>query len=87
PDEVAPFKGTRELMLRRRDIFSTQGNAAVGEMKEIDGRLQAIMDEMEHDFPLDAAGVTAVRQNIADHTMHIHGIETEAVASLKAAMS
>ena len=87
PDAVAPFKEARALILRRHEIFTTQGNAAVGEMKEIDGRLAAIMDEVAHGFPLDAAGVTAVRQNIADHIMHIHDIETEAIAALKAAMS
>lgn len=87
PDEVAPFKETRELMLRRQDIFTTQGNAAVEEMKRIDGRRAAIMDEIEQNFPLDVAGVTQLRQNIADHVIHIHDIETEAVAALKAAMS
>ncbi len=86
PDVVAPFKETRELMRRRHEIFTTQGNAALEEMKQIDGRLKAIMDEMERDFPLDAAGVTRLRQNIADHVMHIHDIETEAIATLKAAM-
>lgn len=87
PDEIVPFKETRELMLRRHEIFTRQGNAAVEEMKRIDGRLAAIMNEMESDFPLDVAGVTAVRQNIADHILHIHNIETYAVAALKKAMS
>ncbi|MBX3055145.1 MAG: DUF4872 domain-containing protein [Anaerolineae bacterium] len=86
PDEVAPFKETRELMLRRRELFNTQGNGAVEEMKGIDGRLEVIMDEVARDFPLDARGVTAVRQNIADHMMHIHDIESEAIAALKVAM-
>lgn len=86
PDEVAPFKETRELMLRRHEIFTTQGNAALEEMKQIDGRLKTIRHEMETHFPLDAAEVTAVRQNIADHVMHVHDIETEAVTILKAAM-
>ncbi len=87
PDEVALFKETRELMLRRRDLFHTQGNGAIEGMKGIDGRLAAIMDAMEHEFPLDAAAVVRLRQNIADHVMYIHDIENDAIATLKAAMS
>lgn len=86
PDNVPPFKEMRQLMLQRQDLFNAQGSAALAEIQQIDGRLETIRNEMERHFPLDAAAVTAVRQNIADHVRQIHDIEAEAVAALKAAM-
>ncbi|MCP4360880.1 MAG: hypothetical protein GY796_22965, partial [Chloroflexi bacterium] len=87
PEEISPFKEMRELLLQRRDLFTTQGNAALAELGQIDERLEALKKEMETDFPLDAAGVTTMRQNIADHVMQVHDIESEAVSALKAAMA
>lgn len=86
PDKVLPFKETRQLLRQRQDLFETQRNAAVEQMKQIDGRLAAIRNEMEINFPLDAAELVAMRENIAAHVMQIHDIEKEAVAALQAAM-
>jgi hypothetical protein len=86
PDDIPPFRETRELMLRRRDCFHTQGNAALDEIKLIDGRLETLKEEVAADFPLDEAGVVAMRENIATHVMQIHDIEQEAVARLQTVM-
>lgn len=87
PDDVAPFRETRELMLKRRDLFNSQGNAALPQIQQIDDRLNTIKVEMETDFPLDEADVVALRESIANHVMKIHDIEETAVTALRDAMA
>ncbi|MBK8431282.1 MAG: hypothetical protein IPL28_08325 [Chloroflexi bacterium] len=87
PEDVPLLHETRTLLLRRRDSFVAQGNGAVAEMKQIDGRLQAIHNEAEANFPLTAAEVTTLCHTIAEHVLRVHDIETEAVALLKAALA
>ncbi len=87
PEDVPLLHETRTLLLRRRDSFVAQGNGAVVEMKQIDGRLQAIQNEAEADFPLTAAEVTTLCHTIAEHVLRVHDIETEAVALLKSALA
>jgi hypothetical protein len=87
PDEIRPFRETRELMRQRQRLFLERGNVALDEVRQIEQRLAAIKAEITAGFPLDAAGVQAMRQNIANHVLAIHDIEQEAVAALKAAMS
>ncbi len=87
PDDVAPFREAKELMQRRQEMFVTQGNAALAELQQIHERQEALLAEMESDFPLDDAGVTAMRENIAEHVMAVHDIEATAVGMLREAMS
>lgn len=87
PEDVAPFRKTRQLMLRRRQLFLDQGNEALAEMQQIDTRLDELKAEITDSFPLDQAGVETMRENIADHVMAIHDVEKEAVTALRQAMS
>lgn len=86
PDEVEPFRETRALMERRRALFLERGNAAVEEMKDIDGRLAAIQVGMATDFPLSAVEVEAHRARLAAQIMVIHDIEAETIEALKGGM-
>jgi hypothetical protein len=87
PDEVAPFKETRELMLRKNKLFLDQGNATYDERQKIEARLKAIRKSMDADFPLDEAGVTAMRESMAAHLLALHDLEKDAVFSLQSVMS
>jgi hypothetical protein len=87
PEEVAPLRETRELASRRHQSFIDRGNDAVEEMKEIDRRLKEIKEESATDFPLDAAGIHALRENIAAQVMDIHDVEAAAVDNLRKAMA
>ena len=87
PHEIAPFGEARELMLKRRDLFNSQGNSALPQIKQIDDRLNTIKVEMETNFPLDEAGVVALRESIADHVMKLHNVEETAVTALRDAMA
>ncbi|MCI0399533.1 MAG: BtrH N-terminal domain-containing protein [Chloroflexi bacterium] len=87
PDDVPLFKESRELMLRRRRLFLEQGNAARGEIRQINDRLATIKAAVAADFPLDEAGVAALCANLRDHVLKIHDIEQAAVTTLAAAMT
>lgn len=84
PDDVPLLKETRELMLRKRDVFLNQGNEGIGEMAVIEARLADIKTAVSTQFPLDDAGVVALKENIAAHVMQIHDSEQEAIAALQA---
>ena len=87
PDSIAPFGETRRLLLERHRIFLDEGHEALPRIREINGRLDEIGSSMADDFPLDEAGVVAMREEMAEHVMGIHDLEELAVADLRAAMA
>jgi hypothetical protein len=86
PDEIPPFKETRELMLKRRQIFREQGRAAQMGTQSINNRLKEIRNEMDRQFPLDSTQIIAFRENLSRHVLNIHDIEKEAIGLLLDAM-
>jgi hypothetical protein len=87
PDDVEPFRETRELMWRRHLAFLERGNAALEEMKAIDARLDAIKAALAGEFPLTQPEVEAFRARLADGVMAIHDVEAAAVEALRGAVS
>ena len=86
PDSVAPLGRTRTLMLRRYHLFLERGRDALPEIRQIDGQLAALKQELIGDFPLDEAGVAGLLGNVRDHVLAIHDIEAEAASALRDAM-
>lgn len=87
PDDVLLFRQTRELMLRRRDLFLNEGNDALPEIKKIDRRLRELRQTAADSFPLNHEEVVALRQDIAGSVMRIYDVEREAVMALREAMN
>lgn len=87
PDEVPAFKETRELQLKKRDLFIDKGNGALEEMKAINKRLEEIRASAAREFPLSGEEVVALRQTLADGIRKISEIERDAIDSLQAAMA
>jgi hypothetical protein len=87
PDEVSLLRDTRQLLLRRQKLFRQQGSAALEEIHTIDARLAEIKAQVAEEFPLDNAGVIALRERISQQVMRIHDIEKQAVEALQAAMT
>lgn len=86
PDDIPAFKETRELMLKRRQLFRDEGDASRAEAQAINARLKEIRDELAANFPLDAVQVVAFRENLSRHVLVIHDIEKEAIRLLQDAM-
>lgn len=87
PDDVPLLGETRRLLMHRHALFTEQGSAALEEIRALDTRLAEIKSQATEDFPLDHAGVVALRERISQHVMRIHDIEKEAIEALQAAMS
>jgi hypothetical protein len=87
PDEILPFKETRDLMLRRHHRFLEEGDTALPEIQAIDDRLSELKTMIGGDFPLDEAAVTAFCDRLADHLMKIHDIELTAITMLQQFMA
>lgn len=86
PDEVSLFKEARELLACKRQLFREKGDSARAEIQGIQVRLETIQRAMAADFPLNAAEVVALREQIAAQVMQIHDIELAAVTALQEAM-
>ncbi|MBK8935965.1 MAG: DUF4872 domain-containing protein [Chloroflexi bacterium] len=87
PDGVPLLQETRELLLRRRDVFLTQGGAGLEEIRGINGRLAAIKQTAAEDFPLSAAETAVLRETIRDRVLTIHDMEKEALTAVRDALS
>lgn len=86
PASIAPFAEARHLLEQKHDLFLAQGGAALAEIRGINGRLAQIRTDMENNFPLDTAGIIALRAQIAEQVLVIRGVEETAVEALKGAM-
>lgn len=86
PDEVAPFKETRERFEHREAVFIAQGASGLDEVLACDERLGEIRASMEKDFPLSESEVEAMRSGIAEKVLALHDVEQEAVETLLEAM-
>ena len=86
PVEVPLLRETRELLLSKRDLFVSEGNAALEEVRDIDGRLGEIRDAVGADFPMSNEAVVEMRKRLADRVLEISEIERVAIDELQAAM-
>ena len=87
PGSVAPFKETRELLLRRRQAFVERGGESLAERQAIDERLAAIRAEMQVAFPLTASESAALRERIREQVLKTGELERTAHDSLQAVMA
>lgn len=86
PDEVPLFKETRQLLLRKRDLFINEGEAAGADRKKISVRLAEIRASIDKKFPLSAKGVTALREHLAEQVLRVSEIERQAIELMQAGM-
>ncbi len=85
PDELHLFKETRQLLLKKRDLFWEKGDQATREIGNIHARLKAIRTTMEKEFPLSDAEVLDFKLNLRSHILKIHDAEKKAITELERA--
>ena len=83
PDSIPLFRETRELSLRKRDLFQSQGAAGLQEIEEINQRLLAIEGEIAGSPQLNASETTALFTNLRDHIVGVYAAEKEAAQRLQ----
>jgi len=87
PDSVEPFAEYRKLTDRSYQLFFEGGSAVTNERVKIASQLEEILLAMGTEFPLSAQAVQNMRENLADHIMTVHNIESAAVNALKEVMA
>ena len=80
PEEVAPCREARELIAVRSALVGAQAPAA--EIRACWERLAKLDREARKKFPLDAAGVAALRAALAARIGEIHAAEVAALEAL-----
>jgi hypothetical protein len=86
PDEIAPFKETRQLLLQKRDAFHEKGSASLGEIKKIHARLGKIRASMETKFPLKGSAETDFKENLRAAILRVYDLEHKAITALDGAL-
>lgn len=86
PDDVAPFKETRELLIAKRDRFLQEGGEALEEIRSMDRRLEEIRTGVAEEFPMSTQAVISMREGLAEQILNISEIERGAVDALQEAM-
>lgn len=86
PDSVPAFKTARDLKLKKHRLFVEQGDTCLDEIRAINTQLDELQAQIAADFPLDTAGVTALKEMMAEIVLRIHDIERHAINTLQSAM-
>jgi hypothetical protein len=87
PENVAAFKETADLKLRKHHLYVHKGQEALDEIRAINTRLLEIKAQMADSFPLSASEAATMRENMREHVLKIHDIELQAVTALQTAMA
>jgi hypothetical protein len=87
PNEVPLMKETRELLISKRDLFVSEGGAALDEIQKIDRKLVELRASAASEFPMSAEAVVQMRAHLADEIMEISDIERGAIDTLQGAMA
>ena len=85
PDDIPLLKESRELKLRKRDLFR-QGQSTADERRAINARLTELKEMAATDFPMTAAEYTIFREGLREHVLNIYQIEKAAVDAMQAAV-
>ena len=83
PNSIPLFRETRDLDLRKRDLFHQQGDTALPEIEEINRRLLAIESEVPKSSQLSASETTGLLTDLRDHVLGVYAVEKEAAKKLQ----
>ena len=86
PDNVPLLRESKKLIQKKHDLFITNGESALPEIKQINARLNELLEESKTDFPLSNAQAAEFRTNLRDILLKISAVEQQAVDLLQNAI-
>jgi hypothetical protein len=86
PESVPMLSETRNLLLRKKQLFIEQGGDALQEIQQINAQLNDLRARAESEFPLSVEESAEMRAHIAGHVQKVAEIERKGVAILEDAM-
>ena len=76
----------KKLIQKKHDLFIQKGEAALPEIKQINIRLNELLEKSKTDFPLSNAQAAELRANLRDILLQISVVEQTAVDLLQNAI-
>lgn len=86
PDDVPMLGESKRLIQKKHDLFLTQGDTALPEIKQINAQLSKLLKASETDFPLSEVQAAELRSNLREIVLSISSTEQKAVDLLQAAI-
>jgi hypothetical protein len=86
PDEVPILGESKKLIQKKHHLFIHKGEAALPEIKQINARLNELLQQSKTDFPLSNAQAEQFRANLRDILLKISAVEQTAVDLLQNAI-
>jgi hypothetical protein len=86
PDDIPMLGETKKLIQKRHSLFVEKGEAALPEIRKINGRHREIVKASGKDFPLSKEQAAEFRANLRDLLVEISDVEQQAVDLLQAAI-
>jgi hypothetical protein len=86
PDEVAMLAESKKLIQEKHDLFIQKGEIALPEIKQINARLNELLEQSKVDFPLSNTQAAELRANLRDILLNISAVEQIAVDLLQNAI-
>ena len=84
PAKIKPFQETRQLLIKKRDLFETKGAKADKQMAEIQAKLHVLGKNTKENFPLDDADCRELLSSLRERIIALHRAETELAERLAA---
>jgi hypothetical protein len=86
PDEIPMLGKSKKLIQKKHDLFIQKGEAALPEIKQINTRLNELLEKSKTDFPLSNAQAAELRSNLRDVLLKISAVEQTAIDLLQNAI-
>ena len=83
PDDVPVLGESKKLIQKKHDLFIDQGEAALPEIKQINARLNELLEQSESNFPLSNAQAADLRAYLRDSLLRIKIVEQQKVDLLQ----
>jgi hypothetical protein len=88
PDNIPPFQEIRELLLKRKELFLSQGGGAQKEIAEINSRLKSLKQALADKFPLQQdVDLRQFMEQLRENIQNVSDTENKAVQALQDAMN
>ena len=86
PDAVPILGESKKLIQKKHDLFIQKGETALPEIKQINARLNELLEQSKTDFPLSDVQAAELRANLRDILLKISTVEQTAVDLLQNAI-
>jgi hypothetical protein len=86
PDDIPMLCESKMLIQKKHDLFINEGETALPEIKQINVRLNELLEQSKTDFPLSNAQAAEFRSNMRDILLKISAVEGQAVDLLQNAV-